>query len=374
MDDLKNRNNPPPHTPPPETRATTPATTNLQHYIDGRVEEIRRKPKPKPARTRRTARHSRQREKEDAHEIRKMQEELAQATEGETWFRHTHWEHKRKLVRAALLKAAISSRTLERFDNCGCGAMIHYHHETKKYKVQATYCHNRHCEPCARAKANLMAANLRERLAETPNGRYRFITLTLKHSDTPLREQIDRLYAAFKKLRTQKLWKETQHGGCSILEVKWDPDTALWHPHLHIVAEGGFIQQNELSAAWLEITGDSRIVDIRALKNERDAAHYVAKYISKGTNNEVWYNEGATEEWIAATQGLRTATTFGKWRGFKLLQKPKTESGWVPVISLQGMMNAARKGDERAMAIMAQLIAETQYNPHKSREKAKKND
>jgi hypothetical protein len=180
-----------------------------------------------------------------------------------------------------------------------------------------------------RAKANLLANNLRNRLAEKPDGRYRFITLTIRHSEDPLTEQLRHLYDSFKRLRASKLWRRTQRGGAAMLEVKWSEETRRWHPHLHIVAEGDYCNKHDLSEAWHTASGDSFVADIRKLDSERDAAHYVAKYVTKGTSANVWNDRSAAQEWVVATAGLRGCTTYGTWRGFKLLQKPKDPGDWI---------------------------------------------
>ena len=193
-----------------------------------------------------------------------------------------------------------------------------------------------------RAKANKMAANLRNRLAEQPDGRYRFITLTLKHNTKPLAEQIQRLYACFKKLRKTRCWQETQRGG-------------HWHPHLHIIAEGDFLHKRDLTEAWLKVTGDSCIIDIRALNNAKDAAHYVAKYVTKGTNSEVWLDTDAAQEWILAMKGVRACATYGTWRGYRLLAVTDQAKDWTPVVSLIQLYDDIERGEPYAMAILKQL-------------------
>lgn len=286
----------------------------------------------------------------------------------EEWFRHHYWKEKRKIVRQALMNSGWSHQGLFNFDNCGAECVIEYSKTEGKYRVRASYCKCRHCEPCMRAKANLLAGNLRKRLEEKPNGRYRFVTLTLRHSNTPLKAQVKRLYASFRKLRNSKLWKKSQRGGAAVLEVKWQPQSRRWHAHLHVIAEGSFIDQRSLSAAWHSATGDSQIVDIRQLSSEKDAAHYVAKYMSKGTNNEVWQNEEAASEWISATKGTRMCATFGTWRGFGLLQRSKEKGDWVAVDLLRHVASRARAGDVVAINLLQILEDRCQYNPGRKRQ------
>jgi hypothetical protein len=298
--------------------------------------------------------------------------ETPQASDHETNFRHAHWKWKRKLVRQALVETATGRNQLDAFDNCGADCTVEYCKETERYRLRATYCKNRNCEPCMKSKSNLLAANLEEMVTDLPGKQFRFITLTLKHADTPLADQLDRLTACFKKLRNHPCWKSTQDGGAVMLEVKWSPDTAEWHPHLHIVAQGFFLAQAELSAAWYAITKDSFKVDIRVIKSPRDAAHYVAKYVSKGINDDVWHNHNARQEWVLSMKGRRICATYGTWRGFKLLAHPETTDAFEPVGSLNNICRCAANNERWAITLLDTLTKELQYNPHRKREKGAK--
>lgn len=270
------------------------------------------------------------------------------ATAQETKFRHGHWETRRGKVRAALTACNSNTFFMNRFDECGSELRMEYSPSLKKHRLRGNYCRCRHCEPCMRAKSLKIMANLRHRLAERPAGRYRFITLTRRHDDKPLAEQIAELYKWFKKLRSLPLWKETQHGGAVMLEVKYIEKNDQWHPHLHLVAEGGWINQDELAAAWLQVTGTSDVVDIRAIDSQKDAAAYVAKYVTKGTSPAVWDHPDRAQEWITASKGVRIANTFGNWRGFALLSNSDTANDWAPVCSFQSLLDAVGRHERWA--------------------------
>jgi Replication protein len=295
------------------------------------------------------------------------------ASDAETHFRHSNWATKRKKVLATLRAIYPDWRTADRVAQCGAEATIEYCKEEQRFRIKASYCKNRHCEPCQRAKGNLLAANLRKKLEDNPDKTYRFVTLTLKHTTAPLADQIKRLYDSWKKLRKERFWKNSQKGGCAILEVKWSPGETPWHPHLHIITEGGFFEKRELSAAWLDITKDSHIVDVKRLTQAKDAAFYVAKYVGKGCNSEVWDSHDHAQEWVTATKGVRTAATFGTWRGFKLLAKLPDKSEWKPICTLNKCHAAALRGEIWAISIMTNLNENLKYNPHKKRNAIKNN-
>jgi Replication protein len=298
-----------------------------------------------------------------------IEHELTHATEEETSFRHEHWKAKRDLVRTGMLETNASRRRLESFNECGAAARVEYEPTKEKYRIRAQYCKNRNCEPCMRAKANLLAANLEDKVEDLPGKQFRFITLTLRHTNAPLSDQLDRLNACFKKLRNHHCWKSTQDGGAAMLEVKWERDSGEWHPHMHIVSQGFFLPQKELSDAWYAITKDSFKVDIRVIKSPRDAARYVAKYVSKGINDDLWLNQDARQEWIIAMRGRRLCATFGCWRGFKLLGRLPDTGEWKDVGDLYAIVRAANRNERWAINLLDILKREIQYDPHRKRQK-----
>lgn len=287
--------------------------------------------------------------------------------QNEEWFRHKNWAEKRIKVAAALAAAGASVNTLDAFQNCGSEAIVEFCEAEGRYRLRGNYCHNRHCEVCMRSKANLLAANLRAKLEENKTAHYRFITLTLLHSNLPLAAQIKKLYEGFKKLRTTKCWKGSQRGGAAILEIKWNAKTGKWHPHLHVISEGSYLQKEELSAAWLHSTKDSYIVDIRHLDKAKDVAFYVGKYVTKGTNAEVWEDSEVAAEYVTATKGVRSCATFGSWRGFRLLAKPTSTAEWRPIMRLSTLVARARAGDVQAAELLEVLRDNLQYDPHRKR-------
>ena len=286
----------------------------------------------------------------------------------EEWYRHHNWKEKRARVLTALHDASTSHTAISSFVNCGAECTVEWSETKQRYRVVGSFCHNRHCEPCMKAKSSLITNNLRDKLKDRKKRSHRFITLTLRHSNTPLADQIARLYDSYKKLRKTKLWKNSQKGGAATLEVKFQPYTKQWHPHLHIISEGNFISTYDLSSAWHAITTDSYMVDVRAISQAKDVAFYVGKYVTKGTNAEVWENPDAAKEWVTAVRGVRMCATFGTWRGFKLLERKRDPEGtWKAVATLSSLARRARAGEIHAINLLLLLEEEQQYNPNRKR-------
>lgn len=280
---------------------------------------------------------------------------VPQAAPCETSFRHSHWKARRERVHAMLESAGVGTFALDRFAQCGSGCVVEMTKGGEKVRLKACYCHSKHCEPCMRAKSNKIAANLRTRLGDTADGSVRFITLTLRHTKTPLTDQIKKLYASFRRLRSYPEWKESQCGGAAMLEVKYDAESGFWHPHLHILSEGNFLHKRDLSRLWHKATGDSFIADIRQMKDKNEVAHYVTKYISKGTSPGVWDSQSIAQEWILASKGVRTMLTFGTWRGFKLLHVAESDDEWRPVVTMIELYNRLAQGEPWALRLMQRL-------------------
>lgn len=271
----------------------------------------------------------------------------------ELQFRHGHWCDRRQLVYAALERTGAGLFQLNRFSECGGECTVEWSEKLERYRLRANYCHSRHCEPCMKAKADLIARNLRDAMEGAKPNQYRFITLTLRHTDEQLNDQVRRLYRSFKKMRSMPAWKSSQDGGAYMLEIKHNG--RHWHPHIHVISAGRFLNKFDLSAMWKEATGDSSIVDIRALAEPRDCVHYVCKYVTKGTNQAVWHNPELAIEFIIATKGIRACGTFGAWRGFRLLARNAQATDWKPVASLVSLWNRARGGDQVASDILRSL-------------------
>jgi hypothetical protein len=324
-------------------------------------------------------------------------------SEDEEWFRHFNWRDKRKSVHQALADAGATPNTITAFENCGADCQVEWSEELQRYRVCACYCHSRHCEPCMKAKAALITNNLRERMKGIKQGTHHFITLTLAHApDQPLRPIIARLYAAYKRLRNTDEWKygqmeadkiaslmrgneekqippitrakavsfakaRGQLGGAATLEIKWSKRGG-WHAHLHIISEGSNITNHRLKDLWYEITTDSWECDCRTISAEKDVAFYVGKYVTKGTNNEVWDDPAVAAEYVRAIKGVRMCATFGTWRGYKLLKREKEKPGqWKSLGSLAEYVRRAQDGEVHALNLLRILVDAQQYNPNRKR-------
>lgn len=267
-------------------------------------------------------------------------------------FRHTGWARVRRLVRQALVDLDTPLRPLRRFDTCGGDPWVVVDEaDSSRLAIHSNHCHSRWCTPCSRERAARIVGNLSITLNR---GDIRFLTLTMKHSDTPLPDQIDRIYAAFRKLRRAACWTSAVDGGCAVLELKHSHRTRLWHVHLHCLLDGRFIQREDVQAEWWRITGDSHVIDIRRCHDADHAAHYVVKYITKPVPSSVINKPGQLREMMSAVARRRLILTWGSWRGVRLTE-PLDLTAWKSIAPLAELYKRKDAGDLDAYLILSHL-------------------
>lgn len=216
-------------------------------------------------------------------------------------------------------------------------------------------CRDRLCATCARARSRQTAARVATAIRHADS--LRFLTFTLRSSDEPLKDQLDRLYASLRQLRRTAEWKRHVHGGIATVEITRNAKTGLWHPHLHVLADGKYWPQGSLSAAWNAITGDSPVVDIRAVRSRKNAAQYVAKYAAKPLDMRTWPLD-AIAELAAALHRRRMVLTFGSLHGHGIDQddepeRRQVEQAHVPIAAIE---QRATLGCRLARTVLAALV------------------
>lgn len=268
-------------------------------------------------------------------------------------FRHSGWKRRRIETYAAMTTIGTPPDVLERFAKCGCDAWIYRDTQDPLHvKIRASCCHNRWCVPCSTQKRLTLTNNLRVKLPQVP---LRLITLTLRATHAPLADQLNRLTECFRRLRHHPLIKPRLTGGLSFLEITLNPKSQLWHPHLHLLAQGRYIPQGLLSQIWHQLTGDSHIVDIRTVHNPDQAAVYVAKYAAKSCDTSVWSSPPHLVEAMLALRGKRTFNTFGTWTALGLSKLPDDDTDWECVEPLYRVILRAQSGDPIATALLSLL-------------------
>lgn len=267
-------------------------------------------------------------------------------------FRHrAHQWHRQRVVEAMEHNMVHESR-LYAYLGCGSGGWImRSQTDPERFSLRSDCCHDRWCPACAKSRAMVLRCNLEPLLK---GHAVRFVTLTLRHDDSPLNVKLDRLHESFDSLRDRTFWKTAVDAGVAFIEVKHNDETSRWHPHLHVLCIGRYLPQVTLKSEWLAVTGDSHIVDVRLVKDENKIVQYVTKYITKPAPNELYRNPKALAEAMRAMKGRRLVTTFGTWRGHALLKNASLDE-WIPLMPWPELLRRCRCGDTIAIEIYRAL-------------------
>lgn len=268
-------------------------------------------------------------------------------------FRHSGWERTRERILDALMNTAQSENRIKRFDSCGSMTWVYRNRtDPRQFKLVGGYCRDRFCTPCAVAKAHLIRDNI---MVHIKDKRVIHLVLTLKTEGHDLTWQLDNFLRCFTLLRQTSLWRRCVAGGAAFIELKWNPGSNRWHPHLHILFEGRYLPHDQLSPLWSRITDGSYIVHLKEVPNEEALARDVAKYAGKGVTFSVISDPDRLEEAIIALNGRRVCMTFGCWRKFRLLATER-DGDWEPMCSLDSVITRATGKDPAALEILRYLL------------------
>jgi len=156
------------------------------------------------------------------------------------------------------------------------------------------------------------------------------VTFTVKNGPN-LQERYTHLRRAHRRLnqrrrnhiqgRTYSEWAKVAGGITSYEFTKQDEGD--WHPHIHaLVMLDDFIDQKALSDEWLDITGDSFIVDIRRIRGKANAGGLdIASALLEVCKYALKFHDMTLPDTWHAYQTLRTrrlVDSFGVLRGVQV--------------------------------------------------------
>jgi hypothetical protein len=270
-------------------------------------------------------------------------------------FRHGSWHVRRAKILAGLTAAGYPTARIERFRCCGSQAYVEQEAESGALRVRASYCKDRWCQPCSRARVLNMADNLAGRLA---GDSHLHIVLTTKHTRSPLVDQVTAVFKNFARLRSKRFWKQAVDGGATFLQVHVGETDGLWHVHLHTIARGKWLDARTLSAEWLKVTGDSSNVHVSRVDGDARVIREVTRYAAKPVDGDTTDDPDALAELMRALNGRHLCFTWGKWRGWKLTaQRPDDRSKtWNTIGRLDDLAARAQAGEEHAKIIITLLL------------------
>ena len=275
--------------------------------------------------------------------------------------RFAPWASQRAWLLQHVWRLVPSINTRQRIYACGSNAWVEYSASRHKVRVSAATCGHRLCPACRAKRASVLAKRL-ALLTESASGfALKLVTLTLKHSKRDLTAQIRALKVAFKKLRADRVWKQSFASGVAIVEVTRSRVTGDWHPHLHILARCAFIPQEALKAAWWRASKTSNVVDIRLIRGRNSVAKYVSAYLTKPPDDAVLNSPELSQQWADALQNTHWVVPFGKRGSLPKLPPDEAPNDWKRIGSLESLASAGlpyRNADWALSTIIASLNSE----------------
>lgn len=215
--------------------------------------------------------------------------------------------------------------------------LLFKHYETGELHLHGAVTCKKHllCPFCAMRRGAKYLRKFMEKLEQLReegllNDDFRpyFVTLTQRDGES-LKTSYTAIRTAFQRFLGKRRDCLKGYGICELakaemgaysFETKRGKNSGLWHPHVHMVVWCRVpIDQAELSRQWLEITGDSFIVDVRPLtaKDGKDSliAGFceVFKYAVKFSDMD----EADTFEAYRVLSGKRLVGSFGLLYGVK---------------------------------------------------------
>jgi hypothetical protein len=258
--------------------------------------------------------------------------------------RHTTWAWRRYKVWLGLQRTCQSAKRRDHFATCG--AQLTLCKRGDELCLQCYCCHDRFCEVCQQEKRRHVQAKIARRCTEAGDN-VRFFTFTLRHSDTPLRDQVKRLRHCLRLLHRRPWWQQHAKGGYDCVECKPAKNGHGWHVHAHCLVEGIWTDQRELSRVWHALTGDSTIVDVERKGTVEQMARYATKYATKPLHDEVYTSAVLLDEALIDLKGARLTQAWGTWHDVE--EEAENEKIAVTQIATIGrLIDASLDGDPGA--------------------------
>lgn len=234
----------------------------------------------------------------------------------------------------------LASKSAHKLSGCGNYLLFKNYFTVGEVKLTEMRVCNQHllCPFCASIRASRSIKKNNPRVLEVlrKNRKLKPVLLTLTVANgSDLEERQKHLMDSFRTLLKRRRDYEKKGRGfnefCKLLggfysyENTFNEKTGEWHPHLHIfgVLEE-WIDQEELSKTWLDITSDSMIVDIRRVRKDKEYGY--SKAIAEVCKYALKFGDLSVEKTWEAYKvlkgdrkiGLRLSGSFGLLRGVKM--------------------------------------------------------
>lgn len=243
-------------------------------------------------------------------------------------FPHLHCRHNRDRDR---IIAALATSTYEplrkratRISACMLSPWIR---EARDGTIHMTpgRCNDRACPTCQVQRSRVLARNVTGVVQKWNDVRH--VVLTLNGDPRSLKESLDLLTSSYRRLRQTTLWKEHVDAAIATIEVTHNAESGRWHPHLHVLTDGRYLDVNDLRKAWEKASHGAKVVWIERIPARDKVTAYIAKYTSKSPSAEGW-SDATIREWTYATHGRRTVICSGTCKSIRMKERdPEHDHG-----------------------------------------------
>lgn len=279
-------------------------------------------------------------------------------------------EHAAGFLAAELLYGTIdeqdNSNKLSLLSSCRTDAWFIRHNLTGEVRIASNSCKLRWCPLCQAARQNYIAQQVAAWFCKVDYPK--LLTVTLRHTSSPLKNQVDFLYKCFQNFRKRKFVAKRLRGGVWFFQVKKSKDGNTWHPHIHCLVDSDYMDRKKLSSLWAEITGGSTVIDIRAVFDSEKAVKHNARYCASPADL-VDLLPWERYELHDCFNKRRLVGCFGTARHISLRpKKPPDSDSWISVGSwslVVGLAGEDSRADEILLAWRSQkpLSAESTLLP-----------
>lgn len=214
-----------------------------------------------------------------------------------------------------------------------CCHTIHYHDAKAE---SGRYCGAKWCRVCSRIRAGVNHHNYGAQLVELPH--LHFVTLTTgpRVTATQLAATIDGMVAAWRKI--YRALRERGHRlvGYRKMEITYDPTTATYHPHFHILISG-IGPATGLQSLWMKqhpnASQAGQHCQVVLDSNRAAAVVEIMKYTNKTADHKALMDAEALHTINVATFGRQMFCPFGMKKQAKADPVPATaldDVRWLP--------------------------------------------
>ncbi len=258
------------------------------------------------------------------------------------------------------LQGSDNSPLIERLDQCCTGAYFERHKESGKVRIRSNRCFIRWCPLCGKARQDFITNQVEEWISKQKHPK--LLTLTVKHKDIPLAEQIAHIYLSFQKLRKRKFFKSGITGMIWFFQIKRSKLDGKWHPHIHALISGSYLPQATIRSEWLEITGDSEIVHIKPIKDAHRSASHTARYATEPCDLSKLDIADSCEV-VMALKGKRILGSTGNAKAVQFKAKSDGDiKSWV-VVGSYSYVRYLIDSDDRALKIYNAYLYDSPLEP-----------